>query len=43
MEKQMGYTKTKKEKKNADHCFAITAGTNAGEQELAAAERQIRM
>jgi len=39
MEKQMGIKKSKKEIKNNDHCFAITAGLNAGEQELMAADR----
>ena len=34
LEKQMGIKKSKKEKKNNDHCFAITAGMNAGEEEL---------
>jgi hypothetical protein len=31
MEKQMGYKKSKKEAKDGDNCFAITAGTSAAE------------
>lgn len=31
MEREMGVKKTKKEMKNGDHCFAITAGISAAE------------